>query len=202
VTVIALICRHGETELNAEDIMRGWIDAPLDAHGMKEAGKIAKVLKRYPIRQIWSSPLQRAVNTANVFAEQANLDISQDRGLLPWQVGVFAGLNKESNMDALQLFVDDPDVAIPSGESMGDFEERVHDFFDALVASKNGMAAVFTHSTVMTILENLIDGERKRRPYLHQSVEPGGVLELRVSGSRKELVPVMGAVSKQPSMAG
>jgi len=200
VSVVALICRHGETKLNAEDIMRGWIDAPLDAYGKKEAEKIAKVLKKYPIRQIWSSPLQRSVCTANVFAEQADLDINQDRGLLPWQVGVFSGLNKDSSMNALQLFVDEPDVAIPSGESLGDFEERVHEFFDQLVATKNGMAAIFTHSTVMTILENLIDGERKRRPYLHQSVGPGGVLELRISGSRKELVPIMGEIA-QPSMA-
>ena len=63
-----LICRHGETKLNAggesAERIRGWKDIPLDDNGQRQAQELAKELAVYDIREIWSSPLSRAFDTA------------------------------------------------------------------------------------------------------------------------------------------
>jgi broad specificity phosphatase PhoE len=70
-TTIHLI-RHGEVH-NPRGILYGRLPRfPLSAHGRRQARSTASVLKRYPIRALFSSPLLRARQTAR--------EISRERG--------------------------------------------------------------------------------------------------------------------------
>lgn len=193
-SLIALICRHGETELNAGGMFRSWIDVALDANGVRQAHDAASFLSRFPVRRVVSSPLLRAYTTARTYAMPNGIDIVQDRGLLPWHVGFFAGTPKQQNMPALKLFIAEPDVAIPNGESLTEFEERSHDFFarELARAKAEGMTVFFAHTSNVTVLENLASGERGGEPEDGETVKPGGVCGIYADGDGYTVQPVFG----------
>ena len=65
--------RHGETALNSEERLRGWIDEPLNAEGIKEAKAMGKKMKQYPIDRVYCSDLDRADHTASIVAKEHKL---------------------------------------------------------------------------------------------------------------------------------
>lgn len=194
-TLIALICRHGETELNAGNCFRGWLDVPLDENGERQARDTAAFLKQnYDVKHIFASPLFRAVTTAETFAKLANLSVAQDRGLLPWHVGTFSGQPKKQYMPALKLFVQSPEVTMPNGESLQDFEDRAYAFYREKFqnAAKLGLMAFFAHTSNVTVLENLISGVRTGEPESGETVKPGGICAIYRDGEKYSVEPVFG----------
>jgi hypothetical protein len=127
--LVALIARHGETAANASNVFRSRMDPPLNKNGEQEAEKVAKYVKRYGIRRIVSSPLLRAVQTADIIAESCGAKVSQDRGLISWNLGFLSGKDKKIFGPVLDYFIDNPKEAVPEGESLDDLEERTWDFF-------------------------------------------------------------------------
>ena len=129
--LIGLVLRHGETDLNDANRFRSWIDVPLNQKGLEQARDAAKFLKKFKLTNVISSPLLRAFVTADFAAGLQNLTVFQHRGLFPWRLGVFSGLPRKENNDALRLFVKNPDVTVPGGESLRDFEDRQFAFWNA-----------------------------------------------------------------------
>ena len=65
MTTILLI-RHGETDWNAEKIFRGRADIELNESGIKQAELLAQYLADEKIVAVYSSPLKRALKTAEI----------------------------------------------------------------------------------------------------------------------------------------
>ncbi|MFI7190104.1 histidine phosphatase family protein [Nocardia nova] len=83
------LARHGRTAYNAGGLLRGLSDPPLDDIGQAEAGKLAAELAQRLPTAVLSSPLQRAVVTAQTIADAAGLavivdDRLNDRDYGPW----------------------------------------------------------------------------------------------------------------------
>lgn len=182
--------------MNAGNCFRGWLDVPLDDNGERQARAAAAFLKQnYDVKHIVASPLFRAVSTAKTFASLVDVDVTQDRGLLPWHVGVFSGQPKQQYMPALKLFVHSPEVAMPNGESLQDFEDRAYTFYREKFenADKLGLMAFFAHTSNVTVLENLITGDRAGEPEAGETVKPGGVCAIyREGGGVYSVEPVFG----------
>lgn len=173
--LIALICRHGETKLNADNRFRSWLDIHLDPKGEKQAEDMANVLVKYPVTSIYASPLYRTVHTASIFANKVDLPINQNRGLFPWNLGVLAGTDKKENAQLLNVLVDNPDVRIPNGESLREFEERVAKFYnDVIFNHTKGLSVIFCHTSNIIVLEGLLDGQH-HGPESVELVKPGGI---------------------------
>jgi broad specificity phosphatase PhoE len=66
---VAYLVRHGRTELNAAGCLRGHADPPLDDVGRTEAERLAKLFVGVRVGAIFTSPLQRARQTAAPIAE-------------------------------------------------------------------------------------------------------------------------------------
>lgn len=188
--LIALICRHGETQLNADNKFRSWLDVPLDAKGEQQAEEMANVLWssridviEYPIDTIISSPLIRTITTANKFAPKVNLPVLQNRGLFPWNLGILSGTDKTENKDILKLFVDNPSIKILNGESLEDFEKRSAEFFNEILFKKDrkGIDILFAHTSNIIVLEGLIKGTRQG-PESIELVQPGGICAIYQTG--------------------
>jgi len=64
-TLIILV-RHGECEGNIKGMFRGRTDFPLNERGLIQAQDLAKELKNFSIKHIYSSPLTRARQTAGI----------------------------------------------------------------------------------------------------------------------------------------
>lgn len=70
--------RHGETEANVAGIVSGAEnDTPLTKKGQQQAKQIGEDLRDKNIQLIVASPLDRAVKTAKIIAEQINYDVDK-----------------------------------------------------------------------------------------------------------------------------
>jgi broad specificity phosphatase PhoE len=186
---IAFLSRHGETELNVDNILKGFLDSPLTQKGMEQAEAQAKYLAPFPIIQIYCSPLLRAFQTASFTAAALQLTPIQDRGLATWHVGVLEGVNKDNNREAIQLFLDNPSVRIPDGESIEDFEDRVSDFFaeKLKMAEENGLFVFFTHNSTISAFSNMLTGKRDEIVELGDVIPTGGVAGIYPNGKSYRL---------------
>ena len=94
-----LLVRHGRTVLNAENRLRGRLDPELDAVGMAEADALAEVLAAREPARVVSSPLRRAVQTAEAIARRVGVRVQVDRGLIDRDYGSWAGHTKDELID-------------------------------------------------------------------------------------------------------
>ncbi len=129
------LVRHGQTAFNAEGRIQGWLDVPLDATGLVQAQRIARRLSEKSIQAIYSSPLLRAADTARAIAHACGLDVIFDDRLREYHMGDWTGLTADEIRTVMPgLRLDDPEVAIPNGESAQHMHERVAAFLRDLTA--------------------------------------------------------------------
>ncbi len=193
--MVALVSRHGQTVLNAQKAYRSWLDPELDEVGIQQAEAARDFLKGYQIRQVVCSPLLRAFVTAQIEGEPHQLVPIQHRGLFPWHLGIFAGTSREDNGDALDLFVKNPAVSIPNGESLNDFEDRQFAFWDAALemTHTSGLTLFVAHTSNLVCLEKFTQDEPKAiQPEQSETVKPGGVAAVWWNGKAHRVEPVFG----------
>ena len=199
--LVALVLRHGEAASNAQGIFRSRRDVPLTDRGKQQAQDASKFLSKYPIKLIICSPLLRAFVTADIVAQPHGLSIHQHRGLLPWELGVFTGLDRKLNKDALDLFVKSPSVLVPNGESLDEFSDRQEAFWKVALenARKSGLTLFVCHNSVICELEALTKGE-KSDP-VGETVKAGGVAAIYWDGAHYKLEPIFG-ISEPATLIG
>jgi broad specificity phosphatase PhoE len=86
-----ILVRHGRTLLNAENRLRGRLDPPLDDVGLAEVQALAEDLAaRHPARVV-TSPLRRAMQTAEAIVRRTGATMEVSDGLLDRDYGQWAG---------------------------------------------------------------------------------------------------------------
>lgn len=85
------LARHGRTALNADGRLRGLANPPLDAIGQAEAQRLADALAGYAPTVVISSPLQRAVSTAEAIGAAAHIAVVVDERLNDRDYGPWTG---------------------------------------------------------------------------------------------------------------
>lgn len=200
-TPIALVCRHGDTDSNDANVFRSRLDPHLNARGVGQAEDIAEfVHKNFIISRIVSSPLLRALETADIIAETVDVDVEQDRGLISWALGsCLTGRDKELYADILDFYVDNPFKVPPEGESLDDLEQRTQVFFESelkALEEEDGIPLFVTHSSNLLTLGLLFDEKAKGRQESEELVGPGGVMAVYEAKDGFELEIVFGKEKK------
>jgi probable phosphoglycerate mutase len=90
-TTLALV-RHGVTAWNYEARAQGHVDIPLSPEGLQQAELVAERLAREPWDAVYSSPLSRARQTAEVIGRRLNLPVRQDPRLMERYMGHAEGM--------------------------------------------------------------------------------------------------------------
>jgi 2,3-bisphosphoglycerate-dependent phosphoglycerate mutase len=93
VTTI-LLARHGETDWNRENRFQGHADPPLNETGRAQAAQLAAVLAAEPLAAVYSSPLRRAFETAQILAAPHGLEPVPVDALREVDVGSWEGLTR------------------------------------------------------------------------------------------------------------
>lgn len=97
---IVVLARHGETVLNANGVLRGHLDPPLDEAGLAEVAAlgaaIAALLAPRRLVRIVASPLRRAVQTAQAIAARTSAPVELAPGLIDRDYGRWAGQSLEA----------------------------------------------------------------------------------------------------------
>jgi broad specificity phosphatase PhoE len=129
VTTRILLARHGQTADNAGGRILGRRDPPLTALGRAQAEALAATLRDAGIAAVWTSPLQRALGTAEVVAAALGLepivlpDLTESaRG--SWEGRSIAELAVEAPALHAAFLAAEPSFAFPGGESLREQQER------------------------------------------------------------------------------
>jgi 2,3-bisphosphoglycerate-dependent phosphoglycerate mutase len=134
-----ILLRHGESQWNLENRFTGWVDVPLSPKGEEEAKHAGLLLKDMPIDKLYTSVLQRAINTAKLALEVrggAELPTERDQALNERHYGDLQGLNKAETAkqygdEQVHIWRRSYDVPPPNGESLKDTAARTLPYFDA-----------------------------------------------------------------------
>ncbi len=153
-----ILVRHGETEYNASETFRGRADVPLNDTGLRQAQLLGEYLASEKIDVVYSSPLQRAVKTAEAIAAPHKLTVKIVASLDDIDCGQWQGLTlsevKEKYSEVYQDWLDTPEqVKIPGGESLEDVKRRVLPFVqDAITRCGQGKIVLVSHRAVNKVL--------------------------------------------------
>ena len=156
MTEIVLV-RHGETDWNVAEVFRGRIDIELSETGLKRAELLAEYLGDLRIAAIYSSPLKRALKTAEMIAGHHNLNVEIAPGLVDFDYGEWQGLSHEVVKDRYKElyaeWIKNPhQVKMPTGESLNDVRRRVSSVVDSVVARNEGTVVLVAHRVVNKVL--------------------------------------------------
>lgn len=130
--MILYIIRHGETEWNKMGKMQGKTDISLSEDGRKLAQKTADGLKNIKFDYIFSSPLERAYETACIIKGDRGIEIVKDERLIEIGFGLYEGTVVEERKGSIALFFDDPQnyVAEKGAESYESLLARTKAFIE------------------------------------------------------------------------
>ncbi len=132
------IIRHGETEWNKVKRLQGQTDIPLAEEGIRLARETGKGMREEPIDLVISSPLTRAVQTAELLTEGRNIPILTDDRIIEISFGEWEGqCILESDVlpsDFRRLFYEEPlnCMCPPGGETFDEVRKRTGDFYRSL----------------------------------------------------------------------
>jgi len=152
-----ILARHGETAWNVEEVFRGRIDVELNQTGLKQAELLAEYLSGQKIEAVYSSPLQRALKTAEAVARRHNLRVEIVSGLTDCDFGRWQGLHlgevKDKYSQLYQQWAESPQsVKIPGGESLDEVRKRAIAVVNEIVSRHGERVVLVSHRVVNKVL--------------------------------------------------
>jgi 2,3-bisphosphoglycerate-dependent phosphoglycerate mutase len=154
--VIAI--RHGETAWNSQARIQGQTDIALNATGAWQAARLPAALADEGIQAVYSSDLQRTLDTAAALAAACGLQVVPDAGLRERHFGEFEGHTFAEIEACWPLLSErwrrrDADFGPAGGETLADFYARSVAAATRLVAAHPGQTvALVTHGGVLDCL--------------------------------------------------
>jgi len=146
------LVRHGVTAFSVEKRFSGVGDPPLIEQGRLQAKAVAaRLATRGSIDLIVTSPMSRCRETAAVIASLIGAPVEQDDDLREVDFGAWEGLTLETVQERwpreLAMWLADPTISPPEGESYDSLRYRVSRAQQRLVNRHRGMTVcVVTHS--------------------------------------------------------
>jgi probable phosphoglycerate mutase len=154
MTCIILI-RHGQTEWNRVERFRGRADVPLNETGLAQAEATGlRIHSEWQPSAVYSSPLSRAVKTAEAIAKHFDLPVQIHPDLADIDYGEWQGLTPDEVRDRwsaeLHAWYQQPDQAIiPGGETLAQLRSRGMSAVNELSARHAEQTIVLVGHTVI-----------------------------------------------------
>lgn len=161
------LVRHGETEWNLTGRRQGQLDSPLSESGMMEVQRTAKRIESLPVDGVFSSPLGRAISTAQTYAHALEQTITAVDDLRELDHGDMAGMTSEEIERAFpgelaRRSRDKYQWRFPNGESYADADLRAASALRQVAESGSSRPLVVTHEMIARmLLRNLLTLEPK-----------------------------------------
>jgi probable phosphoglycerate mutase len=148
-----ILVRHGETLHNVAGIAQGWNDSALSDKGREQIRTLADRLHTYAPTAIYSSPLGRALSTAEVIANATGLNVVTLDDLREMNYGAWEGRSfldvRREYEDVYQRWINDETCPCPDGgESHADVRARLDRAFATMSSER---PIVVTHGTAIRI---------------------------------------------------
>jgi broad specificity phosphatase PhoE len=128
-TTTFVLVRHGETDWNRERRFQGHADALLNEAGRRQAEALGGMLADEHFAAVYSSPLRRSLETAEIVAARLHLPVEPRDGLMEVDVGSWSGLTtaevEQKFPDGFSHWVETRAGGWTDGETYDQLGERV-----------------------------------------------------------------------------
>jgi broad specificity phosphatase PhoE len=189
VTTTLYLARHAESDWNAQNRFQGLVDRPLTGRGRAQAAALAERLSEIALQAVYSSPLRRALDTADAVAMEKGLRPVAHPDLREVDVGSWAGLSRaevaERFPQAFQRWLDGGE-GWEDGETYGEMSVRVLDVVREIAERHpNGIVLVVSHGGPIRAVVAAaagMDVHAYRR--LHRVENNAGFCRVAVEGGR------------------
>ena len=132
------LVRHGQTAANAQNLLQGHINHPLDEVGLAQVSLLGGALQKIsPVSRVVASPLQRAQQTAQAITQglSQHIEVETDSRWIELNYGDFDGQPVSSvSPEQWATWRTDEHFRPPHGETLAELSVRVHNAIDALLA--------------------------------------------------------------------
>lgn len=188
------ITRHGQTEWNTERRMQGWGDSPLTKVGIEQAERLGKRLKEKKIDLIYSSPLGRAIKTAQIIRGERNIPIICDDRLKEIKLGKWEGMNHEfidSNYkEDINNFWHNPKAYKPiEGETFFQLRDRVKSFLDEVITEhKDESILIVTHAIALKSIMNYIEDLTIDNFWTEPHINPTSLTKVEIKDLNRKVI--------------
>jgi probable phosphomutase (TIGR03848 family) len=153
-TTYLLLIRHGENDWVGTNRLAGrTTGVHLNDRGRDQSAQLVEILKNQPISAIYSSPLERCLQTAEPVAAALGQQVITEAGVVEvdygqWQGGDLKELSKLPEWQSVQHFPST--FRFPDGESLYQTQSRAVGAIDRIVQSHpNQLVAIFSHGDVI-----------------------------------------------------
>jgi probable phosphoglycerate mutase len=165
--VFIYLVRHGETDWNRERRIQGSSDIPLNSTGQAQAKTTGELLSRRQWDGIFTSPLSRAMETAQIIADQVGLPAP-----IPLSAVVERNYGDAEGRTASEVDELYPGVTeVPGRESREAVVKRVVPALVQLAEKNHGKSViVVAHGGVIAAILAAVAPERPRTPIVNGSV--------------------------------
>ena len=120
-----IIVRHGQTANNAAQILQGQQDIPLSETGIRQAEALARALSSEPVDLIISSPLSRALKTAEIVNAGRDIPLTTHLDLRERPFGTLQGQAVALYLEAIAASGQTRlEYQPPGGESIPELAKR------------------------------------------------------------------------------
>lgn len=185
------LVRHGEVENPRHVVYAALPGFDLSDLGRAQAREMTRYLRSAPITAIWSSPLQRALSTAEPLAAALGLPIRTDDDLTEWHLADdWAGIVWEDlptvRPGQLEAYLETPLDMPFSAESLTELAERMRTAVTRMAKAVDGDVVVVSHQDPVQAVRLALTG---RDPASQHRDKPGHatVITLRPGNPWEEL---------------
>jgi phosphoserine phosphatase len=153
------LARHGQTEWNRENRVQGRVQhIQLNENGVRQSERLAERLEKENIDIVYSSPLERALQTAEIVAEKHNLSIITHEGLAERRFGHLDGLTmdefRKKHPAVWKSYMEDRDLhGVDGAETVKELRERGVAAFDEIIKMNPGKnILIITHAGILKVI--------------------------------------------------
>lgn len=156
-----LLIRHGRSEGDILNLHEGRADYSLTEAGELQAKELASYVKKtFNITKIFTSPLRRALKTAEIISNECNIPFTSEKDLMEFNNGLLAGCTREFANEKY------PEIKLPEDQSLYEMEclnqflNRVRFAFGKIISTckDEDTVAIITHGGVINMLYKVMIG--------------------------------------------
>ncbi len=159
-----ILIRHGETDWNVEGRYQGQADPPLNEKGLEQAHQLVEELEGVGLEVLFTSPLLRAKQTAEVVADPLGIHLQIEPRLMEihqgdWQTRLRSEI-ESLYPDLFHRWETEPwEVSPPEGEHLNQVQRRVNTALDEILTRHQGQTVgIVAHRIPIALIKMRFQG--------------------------------------------
>jgi probable phosphoglycerate mutase len=198
-----LLIRHGENQYVAKGRLAGRLPGvTLNQNGKKQADDLAKAFEKAPIKAVYSSPMERCMETAQPLAGSLGLEVRPRQGLIEvdfgkWQDRTLKELRRRKLWKVVQA--NPSRMQFPEGETFSNAQQRIVQELETLVNehAPKDLIACFSHSDLIKLALSYYLGQPLDL-FQRIMIAPASISTLHLGSMGAQIININNSAVKNP----